>query len=68
MATGLVIEAVFKNMEVKKAVFSALDTVCKDTATLATNTSTLNVDDFFASICNKNCCAAWQKSPTSSTI
>jgi 3-hydroxyacyl-CoA dehydrogenase len=53
-ATDLVIEAVFENMEVKKAVFSTLDRVCKDTATLATNTSTLNVDDIFASIRNKD--------------
>lgn len=40
----LVIEAVFENMDVKKAVFSELDRVCKKGAILATNTSTLDVD------------------------
>lgn len=35
----VVIEAVFENMEVKKKVFAALDSVCKEGATLATNTS-----------------------------
>ena len=40
----LVIEAVFENMDVKKAVFSELDRVCKPGAILATNTSTLDVD------------------------
>jgi len=40
----LVIEAVFENMEVKKAVFTELDKVCKPGAILATNTSTLDVD------------------------
>ena len=40
----LVIEAVFENMDVKKAVFSELNQVCKPGAILATNTSTLDVD------------------------
>lgn len=40
----LVIEAVFENMDVKEAVFSELDRVCKPDAILATNTSTLDVD------------------------
>ncbi len=40
----LVIEAVFENMDVKKAVFSELDRVCKPGAILATNTSTLDVN------------------------
>jgi 3-hydroxyacyl-CoA dehydrogenase len=40
----LVIEAVFETMEVKKAVFSELDRVCKPGAILASNTSTLDVD------------------------
>ena len=40
----LVIEAVFENMDVKKAVFSELDRVCKKGAILATNTSTLDVN------------------------
>lgn len=41
----LVIEAVFEKMEVKKAVFEALDKVCKPGAILASNTSTLDVDE-----------------------
>lgn len=41
----LVIEAVFENMDVKKAVFRQLDTVCKQGAILASNTSTLDVDE-----------------------
>ncbi len=41
----LVIEAVFENMDVKKEVFRQLDAVCKPGAILATNTSTLDVDE-----------------------
>jgi 3-hydroxyacyl-CoA dehydrogenase len=44
----LVIEAVFEKMEVKKAVFTELDRVCKPGAILASNTSTLNVDEIAA--------------------
>ena len=44
----LVIEAVFEKMEVKKAVFTALDDVCKPGAILATNTSTLDVNEIAA--------------------
>lgn len=40
----LVIEAVFESMEVKKAVFSRLDEVCKPGAILASNTSTLDLN------------------------
>jgi len=40
----LIIEAVFEDMDVKKDVFTKLDTVAKPEAILATNTSTLNVD------------------------
>jgi len=40
----LVIEAVFEEMDLKKAVFERLDEVCKAEAILATNTSTLDVD------------------------
>jgi 3-hydroxyacyl-CoA dehydrogenase len=40
----LIIEAVFENMAIKKEVFEKLDSVCKDGAILATNTSTLDVD------------------------
>ena len=45
----LVIEAVFEKMEIKKAVFAELDRVCKPGAILASNTSTLNVDEIAAS-------------------
>ena len=45
----VVIEAVFEEMEVKKQVFGALDTACKPEAILATNTSTLDVDEIAAS-------------------
>jgi 3-hydroxyacyl-CoA dehydrogenase len=40
----LVIEAVFEDIEVKKAVFKELDRVCKSGAVLATNTSCLDID------------------------
>jgi len=40
----LVIEAVFEDLEVKKAVFRELDRVMKRGAILATNTSTLDID------------------------
>jgi 3-hydroxyacyl-CoA dehydrogenase len=41
----LVIEAVFEGMGVKKEVFGELDRVCKRGAILASNTSTLNIDE-----------------------
>jgi 3-hydroxyacyl-CoA dehydrogenase len=44
----MVIEAVFEDMEVKKAVFEKLDAVMKPGAILATNTSTLDVDKIAA--------------------
>lgn len=44
----LVIEAVFESMEVKQAVFSRLDEVCKPGAILASNTSTLDLDQIAA--------------------
>ena len=45
----LVIEAVFEDMDLKKRVFSELDRHCKPGAILATNTSTLDVDEIAAS-------------------
>jgi len=45
----LVIEAVFEEMPIKKEVFGALDKVCKKGAILATNTSTLDVNEIAAS-------------------
>jgi len=44
----IVIEAVFESMAVKKEVFGALDKVLKPGAVLATNTSTLSVDEIAA--------------------
>jgi 3-hydroxyacyl-CoA dehydrogenase len=41
----MVIEAVFESMALKKEVFSQLDRVCKPDAILATNTSSLNIDE-----------------------
>ena len=41
----LVIEAVFEGMALKKEVFGQLDAVCKPGAILASNTSTLNIDE-----------------------
>ncbi|MBT2322062.1 enoyl-CoA hydratase/isomerase family protein [Variovorax paradoxus] len=46
----LVVEAVFEDMAVKKAVFAELDRVCKPSAVLATNTSYLDIDEIAASI------------------
>jgi 3-hydroxyacyl-CoA dehydrogenase len=46
----LVIEAVFEDMTVKKAVFAQLDKLCKPGAVLATNTSYLDIDAIAASI------------------
>ncbi|MEK9661337.1 MAG: 3-hydroxyacyl-CoA dehydrogenase NAD-binding domain-containing protein, partial [Alphaproteobacteria bacterium] len=44
----IVIEAVYEEMDVKQAVFRQLDELAKPTAILATNTSTLDVDDIAA--------------------
>ncbi|MCF2134524.1 MULTISPECIES: 3-hydroxyacyl-CoA dehydrogenase NAD-binding domain-containing protein [Mycetohabitans] len=45
----LVIEAVFEDLAVKKAVFAKLDRVCQRGAVLATNTSYLDIDEIAAS-------------------
>ena len=41
----LVIEAVFENMTLKKEIFQQLDKICKPEAILATNTSSLSIDE-----------------------
>jgi 3-hydroxyacyl-CoA dehydrogenase len=41
----LVIEAAFENMAIKKVAFGELDTHCKPGAILASNTSSLNIDE-----------------------
>lgn len=43
--SDLVVEAVFENIEVKRSVFSALAEACRPDAILASNTSTLNLND-----------------------
>jgi len=45
----MVVEAVFEGMALKKEVFSQLDRVCKAGAILASNTSTLNIDEIASS-------------------
>ncbi len=47
-SVDIVIEAVFENMDVKKEVFGKLTGICKEGAILATNTSTLDIDDIAA--------------------
>ncbi|MHA1528885.1 MAG: 3-hydroxyacyl-CoA dehydrogenase NAD-binding domain-containing protein [Alphaproteobacteria bacterium] len=44
----IVIEAVFENMELKKELFARLDSVAKPGAILATNTSTLDINEIAA--------------------
>ncbi len=44
----IVIEAVFEGMALKKTVFADLDRACRPGAILATNTSTLNIDEIAA--------------------
>ena len=44
----IVVEAVFENMDVKKEVFAKLDAVCKPATILASNTSTLDIDEMAA--------------------
>lgn len=41
---GLVVEAVVEDLEVKRALFTALEAVCGPDAILATNTSSLSID------------------------
>ena len=43
--TDLVIEAVFEDFEIKKNVFSILDSVCSEKTILASNTSSLSVNE-----------------------
>jgi 3-hydroxyacyl-CoA dehydrogenase len=45
----MVVEAVFEGMALKKAVFAELDRACRPGAILASNTSTLNIDDIAGS-------------------
>jgi 3-hydroxyacyl-CoA dehydrogenase len=45
----VVVEAIFESMDAKKAVFAKLDAICKPEAILASNTSTLDIDEIAAS-------------------
>lgn len=47
-SADLVIEAVFENMDIKKQVFQKFDQLCKPGAIMATNTSTLDVNEIAA--------------------
>lgn len=47
-ASDLIIEAVFENMALKKEIFAKLDKIAKPGAIIATNTSTLDVDEIAA--------------------
>ena len=44
----IVIEAVFENMDLKKEIFGKLDALCRPDAVLATNTSSLDVNEIAA--------------------
>src|SRR5579872_6519326 len=44
-SVDMVVEAVFEGMALKKQVFGELDKICKQGAILASNTSTLNIDE-----------------------
>jgi 3-hydroxyacyl-CoA dehydrogenase len=46
----LVIEAVFEGMQLKKEVFRQLDEVCRPGAILASNTSTLSIDEIASAV------------------
>ena len=46
----LIIEAVFEDMTVKKAIFSQLDAIAKPGAILATNTSALDVNEIASAV------------------
>ena len=44
----VVVEAAFENMALKREIFGALDKICKPSAILASNTSTLSIDEIAA--------------------
>jgi 3-hydroxyacyl-CoA dehydrogenase len=46
----LIIEAVFENMDVKKQVFAKLDSIAKQGAILATNTSALDINEIATAV------------------
>jgi len=50
----IVLEAVYENLEVKKRVFGDLGAICKPEAILATNTSSLDIDQIASSSANSS--------------
>ena len=52
--SGIVIEAIIENLEIKKSVFSQLEEICGDACVLATNTSSLSVAAIAAACKNPN--------------
>jgi 3-hydroxybutyryl-CoA dehydrogenase len=52
--SGIVIEAIIENLEIKKSVFSQLEEICGDDCVLATNTSSLSVAAIAAACKNPN--------------
>ena len=52
--SGIVIEAIIENLEIKKSVFSRLEEICGDDCVLATNTSSLSVAAIAAACKNPN--------------
>jgi len=48
-SVDMVVEAVFEGMALKKQVFAELDRVCKKDAILASNTSTIDIDEIASS-------------------
>jgi 3-hydroxyacyl-CoA dehydrogenase len=51
----MVVEAVFEGMALKKQVFAELDRVCKAGAVLASNTSTLDIDEIASTTSRPEC-------------
>jgi 3-hydroxyacyl-CoA dehydrogenase len=47
-SADLIVEAVFENMAIKRDIFGQLDRIARDGAVLATNTSTLDIDQIAA--------------------
>lgn len=47
-SVDMVVEAVFEGMALKKQVFAELDSICRKDAILASNTSTLDIDEIAA--------------------
>jgi len=50
VATDLVIEAVFEDLQVKQEVFNKIDGACAEHTVIATNTSSLSVDELARSV------------------